>query len=87
MKTAAILAGALLGVVALSAQSSPPQFEVASIKANTSEGPPNYWQISGRPGWTIEERYGVIANSPVDLAPGSTALSDMMRHCLQTDSS
>jgi len=81
MKTAAILAGALLGVVALSAQSSPPQFEVASIKANTSEGPPNYWQISGRPGWTIEERYGVI------LAPGSTALSDMMRHCLQTDSS
>lgn len=109
MKGVGILAVSLLCVVTLSAQSAAPQFEVASIKANTSDGLPNYWQISGRrfigtrsqiiqlirmafgdmqirvdgaPGWTIGERYDVIANSPVDITPGTPVLGEMMRALL-----
>ena len=108
MTRAGMVAVSLLCALTLSAQ-APLQFEVASIKANTSDGPPNYWQISGRrfigtrsqiiqlvrmawgdmqirvdgaPGWTIEDRYDVIANAPVDFVPGAPALRDMMRALL-----
>jgi len=104
MTRAGVLAVSLLCVVTLSAQSAPRQFEVASIKPNTSDGPPNYWQVSGRrfigtrsqiiqlvrmawgdmqtrvdgaPGWTIEDRYDVVA-----FAPGEPVLSEMMRALL-----
>ena len=48
-----LLVVALVAVVRLiahgqSSTDSQPQFEVASIKLNRSEGPANYWEISGR---------------------------------------
>lgn len=93
-------------------QSSPetlPQFEVASIKFNRSEGPANYWEISGRrflgtrsqvseliraawgdfqlriegaPDWIARDRYDVIANAGVDIAPPAPALGQMIRALL-----
>src|SRR5688572_4504215 len=86
-----------------------PQFEVASIKLNRSEGPANYWDISGRrfigsrsqvselirlawgdfqlriegaPDWIGRDRYDVIANAGVDIAPDAPALGQMMRALL-----
>lgn len=109
-----MLVVALVAVVRLiahgqSSTDSQPQFEVASIKLNRSEGPANYWEISGRrflgnrsqvselirlawgdfqlriegaPDWIGRDRYDVIANAGVDIAPDAPVLGQMMRELL-----